>query len=567
MSFSYTLTRGMKTKQILDNGRQLLIRRQSGIFSAALVISLTYGASMLLGILRERLLMSRFYLCCKEQLDVYYAAFRLPDMIFQLIVVGALSAAFIPVFSDYLENDQEKAHKLASTLINILFLFFLIFSLIIFIFARPFSDLITGNFTPEQIDLMASMTRVMLLAQIFFLVSNFLAAILQSYQRFLLPSLSPLIYNLAIILSVLLFSRTLGIWSAVIGVVFGALLHLLIQVPLAFLLGFRPSFSLDWSEPGVRKVLKLMFPRTLALAVSQVEATISVFFATSLSPGSLTIYYLAQKLIDLPVRLVGTSVGQAALPALSLQLAQKRKQDFKDTFLRSFEQILYLSLPMTALFLVLRVQLVRFAYGSRNFPWVATIMTGRTLAVFTLSVFSQCAIQILVRGYYALHDTRTPFYLGLISLVVNVSLSAFFVFGLNLGILGLAFAFSLTNFLNMLLLLLFFDLKKEKIIHKENLVKWLKMIFASVVAGFFAWLTMKTLDNFVLNTTKTLPLLVLTLLSSLVGLGVYLLFSLILNLKEFNLFLKLIKKLGFWKESLSSVEEMIEPTSSPGSGL
>lgn len=554
----------MKTQNLFRNGKEILFRRQSSIFSAALIISLTYGVSMLLGILRERLLMARFFACCKEQLDVYYAAFRLPDMIFQLIVLGALSAAFIPVFSEYLEKDKTQAHHLASSLINIFLVFFLFLSLIIFIFARPFSDLITGNFTPQQVDLMAKMSRAMLLAQAFFLISNFLAAIIQSNQRFLLPSLSPVVYNLGIIVSILLFSGPLKIWSAVLGVLIGSFLHLIIQIPLVLKLGFSYQPILNWKNPGVKKVLKLMLPRTLALATNQVEATISLFLATSLDPGSLTIYYLAQRLVDLPVRLIGTSVGQAALPTLSLQLAQQKKKEFIETYLRTLEQILYLSLPATVLFLILRVQLVRFAYGAKSFPWVATIMTGKTLAVVTLSIFSQCAIQLLVRGFYALHDTRTPFYLGLISLAINIFLSLFFIFGLRVGILGLALAFSLSSFLNMLLLLFVFNFKKEKIIAKENLLKWFKMIFASVISGFLSWAVMRFSDKFVFNTTKTFDLLILTFLSGITGILTYLGMSKILKLKELELIFKLFRKLGFWKETLVSVEEVIEPTSTTG---
>lgn len=549
-----------EVKNFWNNSRDFFVRRQSSIFSAALIIALTYGVSMVLGILRERLLVARFYACCSQELDAYYAAFRLPDMIFQLVVIGALSAAFIPVFSESLASDEKKAYRLASSLINLLMGFFLVLALLIFVWARPFSGLITGNFSNFQVGLMAQMTRVMLLAQIFFLVSNFFSAMIQSHQRFLLPSLSPVVYNLGIIIVVWFFSGTLGIWSATFGVVLGSFLHLLIQLPLLFKLGFRYSFIFDWVQPGVKKILKLMVPRTLSLAASQIEATVSLFLATSLSPGSLTIYYLAQRLVDLPVRLLGTSVGQAALPILSLQLAQGKMDDFKKTISQSFNQVLYFAFPASAMFLVLRVQLVRFAYGAKTFPWVATVVTGKTLSAVAFSIFSQCCIQLLVRAFYALHDTYTPFLISLISVLVNIALSLFFIFSLNLGIFGLALAFSFSNFLNLVFLLLFFNFKKEKFVGVSDIVSWLKMIFASFFAALFSWISMRLLDLYVFDTSKTVPLLLLTLISLSVGLLVYLLLSLALKLKELFFVFALRRKFSLLRSTLFSVKEVVVET-------
>ncbi len=254
------------------NGKMLLFRKQTNIVSAAAVIGLLYGVSMVLGIFRDRLLVARFYSCCRQDLDVYWAAFRLPDTIFQLLVIGALSAAFIPVFSEYLLKRKEEAYHLASSLINLLLVIFLILVAVVFIFTRPLSELITGSFSVSQIDLMVSLTRIMLLAQVFFLLSNFLTGIIQSHQRFLVPALSPAIYNLGIILGIVFLSPSLGIYAPTWGVVFGAFLHFLVQVPLVLRIGLRYKLAFDLSHPGVREVGRLMVPRTLALAIAQIEA-------------------------------------------------------------------------------------------------------------------------------------------------------------------------------------------------------------------------------------------------------------------------------------------------------
>lgn len=555
----------VKFKNLFQNSREFLVKPQSNIFAAAFVIAITYGISMVLGILRERILVAKFYFCCREQLDVYYAAFRLPDTIFQLVVIGALSSAFIPIFSEKLAKDKNEAYKLSSSLINLLLVLFFVLSVVIFIFARPFSMMITGNFSPSQIDLMVGMTRVMLLAEMFFLVSNFFSAIVQSQQRFLLPSLSPIVYNLGIIVSVMFFSNSFGIWSATFGVVFGALLHLLIQVPLVIKLGYRHDWIFDWANSGVKKVAKLMLPRTLALAASQIETTFSVFLATSLSAGSLTLYTLAQRLVDLPVRLLGTSIGQAALPILSLQLAQGKNEEFKKTLSRSLNQILYLAFPATSMFLILRIQLVRFAYGAKSFPWIATVVTGRTLAVIAFSIFSQSAIQLLIRGFYAKRDTVTPFIISIISVLLTVATSLIFVRVLNLEIFGLALAFSISNFVNFLMLFLIFNFKKERIIFLSDIIHWLKMIIASIICAGGTWVSLRVLDLFVFETTKTVPLLALTLISGLVGVSIYIFLSKLMKLEEIDLIYRFSGKIGRWKNAMFSMEEIIEPSSGTAS--
>ncbi len=543
-------------KRFWQNGHDFLIRPQSGIFSAALVIALTYGISMVLGILRERILVAKFYTCCRDQLDSYYAAFRLPDMIFQLVVIGALSSAFIPVFSEKLTKDKNEAYRLSSSLINLFLISFLVLCLIVYFYAKPLSLFITGSFSSSQIDLMVGMTRLMLLAQAFFLISNFFSGMIQSQQRFLLPSLSPVVYNLGIIASIFFFADRLGIWSAAAGVVLGAFLHLLIQIPLIYRLGYRHTFILEKSA-GVRKVLKLMVPRTLALAAGQIELTYSVFLATSLSAGSLTLYNLAQRLVDLPVRLLGTSIGQAALPTLSAQLAQEKKEDFIKTLNQSLSQLFYVAFPSTALFLVLRLQAVRFAYGAKTFPWQATVTTGQTLAMITLSIFSQSAIQLLVRGFYAFHDTITPFVISVTCVTLNVLLSLLFVKKMSMGILGLAVAFSITSFVNFLLLFLFLNFRKIRFIFRSDFYRYSKMFLAAAFSGFISWFLLRALDETVFDTSKTVPLLFLTLICAVMGILVYFSFSLVFKLNEMQMIFRIFRSFGKWRDTLFSVKEAI----------
>lgn len=547
-------------KDIIKNGTHLLFRRQTNILSAAFVLMVAIGLSSLLGIIRDRLLYAQFYACCSPDLDAYLAAFRIPDMIFQLVVIGAVSSAFIPVFSSLLNRDRKEAHLVASIFINSLVLIFFVLSVFIFIFANPVSQLITAAFSPHQVTLMANLTRVMLLAQFFFLFSNFTTAIIQTHERFLLPALSPLIYNLSIILGLFLLGNKFGVYAPAIGVVIGALLHFLIQIPLARKLGFHYYPQIDLKHPGVRSIFKLMLPRTVSLAVTQIEITVSLFLATSLVPGSLAIFNLAQNLMSLPVRLIGTTIGQATLPSLSRDFAQKELPEFKSIFINSFLQLMFLALPAASILLVLRVPLVRIAFGAKTFPWQATLLTGRVLAFFFIAIFTQAAVQLLVRTYYATHDTKTPLFIGVLSVVTNIVLALYLTFRLDWGVIGLAAANSVSSLFQAVFLLIFLDQKLHHFNRKAIFLPLYKMFLASTLMAIFLWLPMRFLDAYVLDTTRTLGLILLTIAATVTGIVVYTLLSIVLNIEERKSYLALVQRIGKWRDILSQSGEVIEPT-------
>ncbi|MFH0942776.1 MAG: murein biosynthesis integral membrane protein MurJ [Candidatus Beckwithbacteria bacterium] len=536
---------------ILNRGQSLFNRRQSSTLSAASILMAAVFLSRILGLLRDRFLAGAFFDATTSwQLDIYFAAFRLPDMIFQLLVVGALSAAFIPVFSKYLFKKQTEAWHIASSVITIGLVLFLILGSVLAIFSLPLSRLIAPSFTPANLQLMANLTRVLILAQAFFLISNFLTGILQSHHYFLVPALAPVAYNLGIIFGTVCLSPILGIYGPAVGVILGAFLHFLVQVPLTKSLGFRYQPIIDLHHPGVRRIGRLMLPRAIALAVSQIELTVAVFLATSLPAGSLAIFYFAQHLNALPVGLFGATIGQAALPSLAQNFSVK-------SFLASLNQVLYLSLPAGMILLILRLPIVRLAFGTKNFPWQATLLTGQAVALFAVSVFAQAAIQILVRGFYALSNTRTPLYLAAVAVFTNVALSFVFVYSFGLGILGLALALSIASFIHSGLLLFFLARQVNGFPRPDLLIPFIKMSFAALITGFSLWVPLRLLDRYILNTTKTLDLIILSLITGLIGFSVYLLLSKLLKIKELDSFLGLIKRFLHLPKLLSQTDQIL----------
>ena len=547
----------MKTN-FFKNSKFLFKRKQTNILSAAVILMMMILVSGVLGLVRDRLLAGFFFAEGRQwQLDVYFASFRIPDMIFQVLVLGTLSAAFIPVFSQYLVKDEKEAYWLASSVLNIGLLLYFIIAGLVFMFARPLSSLITHSLESSQLDLMVNLLRLLLAAQAFFVFSNFLTGILQSNQRFLLPAFSAVLYNLGIILGIIFLTPTFGIYGPVLGVVLGSFLHGLVQLPLAKNLGFNYRFVFDFQHRGVKRIGRLMLPRALSFALDQISLSIVVFIATSLTAGSLSIYNFAQHLSSLPVSLFGLTIGQAALPTLARQ-ANQDKGNFINLFIASLHQILFLALPASIILLVLRVPAVRLAFGAKAFPWQATILTGKVVGLLSLSIFAQGVTELLIRAFYAVQDTTTPLILKTLSTVVNVFISFWFVFNLGLGILGLTAAVVISNTVYAFFLYIFLDKKLKGLFSKKVFLPIGKIAVCTFFTSLSLWGPMRFLDRYILDTTKTINLIVLTLVTLFLGGAVYLTFSFILKVEQLKSFVLVLKRFGRWREILSQTQEVLD---------
>ena len=541
----------------LKKGLNILLKRQTNILSAAFVIMVTVILSQVLGLVRQRLLASIFG--ASDTLGVYLASSRLPDFLFQLIIAGALSSAFIPIFSGYLaKNKRQEAYKLGSSLLVFCLFGFSILALILFIFAGFFSKLMAPGFSSNQIALMASLTRIIIAGELLFIIGSFLSAVLQSYSRFFVSGIAAALYNLGIIIGIVFLSPIVGIYSAAYGVVLGALIFVLTQLPSIRNVGFsfRPSFSIKNS--GVLQVFHLMWPRTLGIAIFQLGTVITVTLVSFLpNPGrSYVIFDYAQILSFAPIVLFGQSIAQAAFPVLSKE--KDNLLEFKQTFITSFNQILYLMLPISALFLVLRIPIVRLVFGAAAFDWQATVLTGRTLAFFSISLFAQGLIYLVSRGFYSLHDAKTPLYVGVVSTAVMIGIGYLSVFVYHLGVGGIAASYSIGNILNFVLLFIFLDRKTKGFEKFPLAISVSKILIATIFTGFALYIPIKLLDQLVFDTTKTINLIILTGIASLAGVSLYLFLTWLFSVEEAKTFLLMFKRVGNWKEILGGSEEVID---------
>ena len=544
-------------KKIFRQSKNLLNRQNSSILSAAAIIATSYLASAILGLVRNRLLASHFFGGLEADLDVYFAAFVIPDTIFQLLVVGALSAAFIPVYQDYIIKSKKKANRMANAALTSLGLILSLVITLIIIFAHPLASLIS-HYPPSQLQLMGNLIRLMSVAQLFFAVSAFLTGVLQARKRFLIPAIAPLFYNLGTIFGIITLSSSLGIYSAAIGVVFGAFLHMLVQLPFTKNLGFSPRFYYRPQHSGVKKLFRLMPPRTAALGLSQIERWVAVNLTSLLAAGSLSIFSFARQLYTLPISLFGVSLGQASFPVLSSSVhSSDKKKHFVKILSQSVLQIFYFALPASVFILILRIPLVRLAFGARNFPWQATLLTGKALAFLALSIAPQAVNQLFTRTFHALKDTRTPLRVSFVTIIFFI-LSAYITSKtLNLGVVGITLSLSLSNLLNFFIM---YFLLRRRLPSFSLLRPIFQMLLVTLFMTISLWLPFRFFDQFVFDTTRTLPLVLLTTVVSSMGLAVYLFFSFLFKIPQLYQFLNLISRLGNWRRVLTQTDEVISPT-------
>lgn len=544
-----------------------LAKKQNSILSAALIITIANISSSLLGLLRERVLINLFFndIASQQAYEAFQVAFQIPDLLFQLIVLGALSAAFIPLFTDLKKKNEQKAFQFTSTVMNLVLLIFIFFSVIAFIFAPQITAARTGvEFTPEQVTIAVNLTRVMLFAQLFFAISNFLTGILQAYQRFIAPALAPIIYNLGIILTSLLLANSFGIYAAGIGVVVGAGLHILIQLPLIIKIGYRWQALFNWRFIGVKKLFKMMPPRIMTVGITELQNLALGFFATSIGDLSFVIINLARRLMTLPIRFFGIPISQASFPFLSEESDLINRQKFNQLLLQSLNQISFLAMPASVLLLILRVPAVRLVFGTANFPWQTTVTTGKIVALIAVSITAQAMVQLLIRSFYALKDTKSPFMITSISVIVYLISNSLGIYVFNWGIYSLGISITLTAFIELLLMLALLQRKIKCFTFNDFFFPQLKMLLASFFMAVFLYLPFKILDEVIFDTTRTIDLIALTISTSTIALLVYLYFSILFDVKELKYFNSLIAKFGKWRPVFNDSQEVLLDSSIDG---
>jgi len=493
--------------------------RKLTIGNAAVILAVTGLLSNILGLYRERLIAGHFG--AGFMTDAFYASFKLPDLIFSLLILGALSSAFIPVFVEKIsKNREEEAQHLANSFLNFITLTAIAFGVILFILAPKLVPLMFSGFFHQKItpdfniyQVTVNLTRIMMVSPILFAISGVFGGILNSYKRFVAYSMAPLIYNISIILSVIFLTGRFStpIYGVAIGVVAGALLSVLVQLPSVLATGFRWKLELDFKRGEIARIIKLMLPRTLALGANSINLYIDTFIA-SFFVGGITVINFANDIQTAPTVIFGIAIATAIFPVLSEAASKHDMKDFMINFSWSARRILFFTIPATIGIIVLRAQIIRLVFGIGNFSWDNTYWTTKALLFFAIGLVAQGLIPLLLKAFYSIQDTRTPLYIALFVMVLNALLSFTlpFIGPLQLGVAGIALAFSIAGTVNAVLLFFWLHDKIGALDPDHKIFEsTARLILASLLMGLITYGSLYFFNMFV-DTNYVIGLLLQT---------------------------------------------------------
>jgi len=397
------------------------------INQAALLLGCFTFLSQILALFRDRNI-ARF-IGPSPQLDAYYAAFRVPDLIFISIASLASITVLIPFIVEKMNGEKvtDEARKLLNNVFTVFFITITVVSVIAFFIMPYLVFFIAPGFTPIMQAKVILLSRIMLLSPILMGLSNLFGTITQLFRKFFIYSLSPIFYNLGIIVGVVFLYPIFGINGLVYGVVLGAFMHFLIQILTSFGCGFTPKFSFSINFKEIKRIALTSLPRTLGLSFNNIALISIIAFASYLSSGSISIFNLSFNLQSVPLNIIGVSYAVAAFPTLVKSFSREKKDEFKNHLKSTARQIVFWSLPVIFLFIVLRAQIVRVILGSGSFSWENTRLVAASLAIFSVSVLAQGMIALLSRAYYATGNTKRPLTVNLFCSILIIILSYVFI--------------------------------------------------------------------------------------------------------------------------------------------
>ena len=440
-----------------------------GVHYAAFLLAMLSAGNSVLALLRDRLLASSFG--ASRDLDIYYAAFRVPDAIFSLSLFLVASTAFIPIFVEERAKSPKRAQDFFDSVVGMFLAGIAVIGFLAYVFMPQPANFIVPGFNSVDLAKVIKLSRLLLLSPIFLGLSGIFSAVVQASNRFLSYALAPVVYNLGIIVGVYWFLPHFGLLGLAFGVVAGAFLHMAIQVPTLLRLHELPRLRASFSHDVVR-LLRYSFPRACALSLNQFTLIVLTALASLLGAGSIAIFNLSQNLSVLPLTIIALSYSIAAFPTMVELALKEDKKIFFEHLVFATRSILFWTLPVFGLFLVFRAHLVRLVLGAGAFAWVDTHLTTASLLLFSYAIVTQSLVTLFVRAYYALGRVREPIlYSALATLVTiviafagvtlvekNVVVGNIFSFFVRLRIdadvafLSLPLAYSIGAFVNAVLL-------------------------------------------------------------------------------------------------------------------
>lgn len=524
--------------------------------------------SQILALFRDRFI--AHFIGPSANLDAYYAAFRIPDLIFISIASLASITVLIPFIVEKMNGEKvtAEAHKFLNDVFTAFLLLMVSVAFIAFLIMPYLVSFIAPGFESIMQQKVILFSRIMLLSPIFMGLSSLFGTVTQLFRKFFIYSLSPIFYNIGIIIGIILLYPIFGIIGLVLGVILGAFLHCLIQIFASFGCGFVPKFSFNINFKEIKRIALVSLPRTLGLSLNSIALISIIAFASFLSSGSISIFNLSFNLQSVPLNIIGISYAVAAFPTLVKSFSGEKKEEFKNHLKLTARQIIFWSLPVMFLFIVLRAQIVRVILGSGSFSWDNTRLVAASLAIFSVSVLAQGMTALLSRAYYAAGDTKRPLTVNLfcsiliiilsyifIHLFQNVSFFRFFFESLlkvediqGTEVLMLPLAYSCGTILNFILHWYF--VKKDFMTKHELFISktFFQSLGASFIIGVISYVGLNIFSS-VFSMTTGWGIFLQGFISGIIGIGAGVLVLILLKNEELKDLMKTFKT-KFWRVKL-----------------
>lgn len=508
---------------------------RTNLARAGMTVFAAYLASRILGWVRV-VVMARLFAAPDQigDLDAYNAAFRIPDLIYQLVAAGAIAAALVPVLSGLLSNgERDRAWRVASGVANTVLLILSVLALVMFLFAPQIVPVLVGGWDAEKTAKTVELTRMMLLSPIFLALGAVVSSILNTEGRFGAAALAPVVYNLGIIVCAIALAPVIGIDGAAVGVVVGSVLHFAIQLP-ALRGHFTWTHRVRTGDPATREALMLMVPRAIGLGAAQITYIVNTSLATTISiaglaanTGAVSVYNFSFNMLQIPLGVLAVPVGVVLLPALSRSRSSSDDAGFASMVGRSVRLLLWMTVFLMAVGMVLRVPSVEILFPSLT-PPVADA-TAATLAIFLLGMPAHAVNVILARAFYAGRDTRTPVVVAVASVGVNVVVSVLTY--QTWGLLGLALGIALGGWFDAIALAVILQLRVPEFRLRQFLSTG-SFVIGGLLAGGTALVVATVVAGFHLVGSTYLSSVLQVAVGGLAAGAVYLLYSRLVRLPE-----------------------------------
>ncbi len=444
---------------------------------AGMIVSAAFLVSRVLGWVRLVIIGNTLP---TNELDAFFAAFRLPDLMFQLVAAGALSSALIPVIANVMTTDgEQRAWRVVSTVTNLMLVALVVLGIIVLVGADIIVPAYAGGFDAPTMARTIELTRVMVLSPILLALGSVATSVLNARGRFAAAAVAPSVYNLAIIGAAFVLAPAMGAVGLAIGVVVGSLGHLLVQLPPLRAIGFRYRPIIDTADAAARQALRLMAPRAVGLGATQITFLVVTALATGLGPGAVVAFTVAFTLLQIPIGVIGVPLGVVLFPSLSREVAIGNQADFVGLLTRALRFLTVLMLPIAVLGAVLRIEAVAVLFG--GFQRSVIELTAATLLAFLVGLVAHALIAVLARAFYALHDTRTPVAVAIMAVVLNTSLAVALVG--PLGLPGVALAIAIAAWLEATVLLVLLRRRVGRLGFAAVAWLGLRVVLATALAG------------------------------------------------------------------------------------